>query len=67
MRFGQLSNLGVFEAFDLATIVQWSKKIIVEGRWAFEVGGKKKFNIWTCWIQKKWMVKIAHTMSFMSS
>jgi hypothetical protein len=22
MRFGQLSNLGVFEAFDLATIVQ---------------------------------------------
>jgi hypothetical protein len=41
MRFGQLSNLGVFEAFDLATIVQWSKKIIVVGRWAFEVGGKR--------------------------
>jgi len=64
MRFGQLSNLGVFEAFDLATIVQWSKKIIVDGRWAFEVGEKANFNIWTCWIQKKWMVKIAHTRSF---
>ncbi len=25
---------------------------------------KKEFNIWTSWIQKKWMVKIAHTMSF---
>jgi hypothetical protein len=41
MWFGQLSNLGVFEAFDLATIVQWSKKIIVDGRWAFEVGEKR--------------------------
>ncbi len=58
MWFGQLSNLGVFEAFDLATIVQWSKKIIVDGRWAFWGWWKKKFNIWTCWIQKKWTVKI---------
>jgi hypothetical protein len=41
MRSGQLSNLGVFEAFDLATVVQRSKKIIVDGRWAFEVGGKR--------------------------
>ncbi len=41
MWFGQLSNLGVFEAFDLATIVQWSKKNIVNGRWAFEVGEKR--------------------------
>jgi hypothetical protein len=41
MRFGQLSNFGVYEAFDLATIVQWSKKTIVDGRWAFKVGEKR--------------------------
>ncbi len=35
------SNLGVFEAFDLATIVQGSKKIIVDGMWSFEVGEKR--------------------------
>jgi len=47
MRFGQLSNFGVCEAFDLATIVQWSKKYIVDGRWAFEVGEKRnsKFGL----------------------
>jgi hypothetical protein len=64
MRFGQLSNLGVFEAFDLATVVQWSKTNY--STWKVGIWGwcEKKCNIWTCWIQKKWMVKFAHTMSF---
>jgi len=44
MRFGQLSNFGVYETFHLATIVQRSKKIIVDGRWAFEVGEKRNLD-----------------------
>jgi hypothetical protein len=44
MRFGQLSKFGVYEAFDLATIVQWSKKFIVDGRWAFEVGENRNLT-----------------------
>ncbi len=40
------------------------QKIIVDGRWAFEVGGKRNSTFGHVWIQKKWMIKIAHTMSF---
>ncbi len=35
-------------------------------RWKVGIWGwwKKKFNIWTCWIQKKLMVKFSHSISF---